>query len=262
MITGPMGRMVLATPLVLVVALGIGTRTESNAAESPNAFRVLVFSRTLGYRHASITNGIAAIRALGARQRFQVEATEDSAAFSTANLARHRVVVFLSVTGDVLNEEQEAALTNFVFTGGGFVAIHGGVFGPSACEDKWTWYGEMFCCAFTNHSRIVNATIHVEDRTHPSTRGLPSQWQREDEWYNFTGNPRGCARVLAALDENSYVGGTMGADHPIAWHRPMGKGQMWYTAMGHTEASFSEPFFLEHILGGIRSVAGQPNTSP
>lgn len=220
-------------------------------------FRVLIFSKTLGYRHDSITNGIAAIRDLGKQQGFAVEATEDSSVFTATNLARFAVVVFLSATGDVLNPDQESALKSYVLSGGGFAAIHGAVFGPLACEEHWTWYGEMFCCAFTNHSAVVPATVNLDDAKHPANAGLPAHWQRTDEWYNFSGTPRGCARVLATLDESSYHGGRMGEDHPIAWCRRVGQGRLWYTAMGHTASSFAEPLFQRHLLGGILIAAGK-----
>ncbi|MGA2751318.1 MAG: ThuA domain-containing protein [Verrucomicrobiota bacterium] len=239
-----------------VVTLGAGW-PRPLAAESPAWFRVLIFSKTTGYRHASITNGIAAIRQLGAEHNFGVDATEDSTAFTRTNLARYQAVVFLSVTGEVLDAEQKAAFQDYVMRGGGLAAIHGGVFGPSACEGTWAWYGEMFCCAFTNHSGVAPATINVEDGADPSMKGLPARWQRTDEWYNFTGTPRGCARVLATVDESTYAGGTMGGDHPIAWRRRVGQGRMWYTAMGHTPETFSEPLFVQHLLGGILSVAAR-----
>jgi len=227
------------------------------APPSPGPFRVLVFSKTLGYRHASITNGILAIRDLGTRNGFAVDPTEDSAMFTSANLARYAAVIFLSAIGDVLNPDQESALKSYVLGGGGFMAIHGAVFGPLACEDKWAWYGEMFCCAFTNHSAVLPATVRLQDAVHRSNADLPSSWARTDEWYNFTGTPRGCAHVLATLDESTYVGGKMGPDHPIAWCRKVGRGRMWYTAMGHTESSFDEPLFRNHLLGGILVTAGK-----
>lgn len=226
------------------------------AADAESAFRLLVFSKTLGYRHASIADGIRALRKLGRENGFAVDATEDSGAIAPDNLNRYRAVVFLSVTGDVLSADQQEAFKGYVLGGGGFAAIHGAVFGPLACEDKWAWYGEMFCCAFKNHSGIVPATVDVEDPAHPSTVGLPRRWQRTDEWYNFNGTPRGRAHVLATVDESTYSGGTMGADHPIAWCRDVGKGRMWYTAMGHTESSFAEPLFVRHLLGGILYAAG------
>ena len=229
----------------------------AQAADPPTSFSILVFSKTTGYRHASITNGIAAIRELGSLHHFGVDATEDSSAFTKPNLARYQAVVFLSVTGEVLDPDQKVAFRDYLLGGGGLAAIHGAAFGPLACEEKWAWYGEMFGCSFTNHSAVMPGIINVEDPTHPSMTGLPTRWQRTDEWYNFTGTPRGRARVLATMDESTYTGGKMGDDHPIAWCRRVGLGRMWYTALGHADTAFSEPLFRQHLLGGIRVAAGQ-----
>jgi cytochrome c len=247
------GALGLGATLVPAPANSQTRSTPDNAAR----FRVLVFSKTLGFRHTSIPDGIAAIRELGGQNGFVVDATEDSNAFAETNLARYAAVLFLSATGDVLNPDQESALKSYILGGGGFMAIHGAVFGPLACEDKWGWYGELFCCAFKNHSQIVPATVHLEEPAHASNAGLPGVWVRTDEWYNFTGSPRGRARVLARVDEATYTGGTMGKDHPIAWCRQVGQGRLWYTAMGHTEASFAEPLFRKHLLGGILVAAGK-----
>ncbi len=217
--------------------------------------KVLVFSKTLGFRHSNIPLGVSAIRQLGDENGFAVDATEDSTVFTPEKLRGYKAIVFLSVTGDVLNEEQQKAFQEYVVGGGGFVAIHGALFGPSACEDKWAWYGDLCCVSFKNHSAVVPAAVDVEDRSHPSTTDLPPRWQRTDEWYNYDGTPRGKAHVLATIDESTYKGGTVGADHPIAWCKEMGKGLMWYTAMGHTEESFREPLFLKHVLGGIQFAA-------
>jgi type 1 glutamine amidotransferase len=219
-------------------------------------FSALVFSKTLMFRHASITNGIAAIRQLGAEHQFQVDATEDASWFTATNLAKYKVVIFLSTSGDILNEEQQTAFRNFIDRGGGLVAIHAAVAGDVATEGQWPWYGDTLCARFTNHSAIVQATVNVEDRQHPSTAPLPEHWVRTDEWYNFIASPRGQARILASLDETTYAGGSMGKDHPIAWCKQVGKGRIWYTALGHTEASFTEPLFLKHLLGGIQAAAG------
>jgi len=243
---------------MLLFATVIGSVQADNTT---NSFRVLVFSKTVGYRHASITNGIAAIRELGSQHGFAADATEDSSAFTTTNLARYQTVVFLSVIGDVLNSEQETAFQNYMLGGGGLVAIHGAMFGSLACEGNWAWYGDVFGCTFMNHSAIVPALVKIEDAIHPSTSRLPAEWRRTDEWYNYIGTPRGSANVLATVDESTYHGGTMGGDHPISWWRPVGKGRMWFTAMGHTESSFSEPHFHQHLLGGIQAVAGRTSTN-
>jgi type 1 glutamine amidotransferase len=229
---------------------------EAGAQPAGEPFRLLVFSKTTLYRHASITNGIAALKQLGAEHDFTVTATEDSGAFTPANLAGYRVIVFLSTSGDILNDGQQGAFQQWLEGGGGFVGIHAAVAGKVATEGAWDWYGELFCTGFRNHPANARATIHVEDRSNPSTAHLPAQWVRYDEWYNFTVSPRGKARVLARLDETTYPGGTMGNDHPVAWCRRIGRGRLWYTALGHTEASYQEPDFLKHLRGGIQLVAG------
>jgi type 1 glutamine amidotransferase len=224
---------------------------------SPRAgFNVLVFSKTLMFRHASITNGIVAIKKLGGENHFHVDATEDASWFTPANLAKYKVVIFLSTSGDILNDEQQAAFREYLERGGGLVGIHAAVAGDVATEGGWPWYGEALCAQFTNHSAIVEATIDIEDFQNPSTAGLPKRWMRTDEWYNFIESPRGKVRVLASLDERTYTGGTMGGDHPIAWCKRIGQGRLWYTALGHTEVSFTEPLFLQHLLGGIQLAAG------
>jgi type 1 glutamine amidotransferase len=234
-------------------ALFVPLSLRASAAEP---FRLLVFSKTLMYRHASITNGITMLNKLAAENQFSIAATEDSSAFTIENLARYKVVVFLSTSGDILNDGQQEAFRIFIESGGGLAAIHAGVAGKVATEGTWPWYVEMFCTDFANHKAIERATVHVEDRTDASTAHLPAEWPRVDEWYNFNRSPRGHVHVLASLDEKSFHGGTMGGDHPVAWCRRVGKGRLWYTALGHTAASYTEPEFVKHVLGGIQIAAG------
>jgi type 1 glutamine amidotransferase len=214
--------------------------------------RVLLFSRTTGFRHDSIPDAVAAIGALGAEHGFAVDATEDPAAFEDGRLAAYRAVVFLLTTGDVLDPAQQAAFERYVRAGNGYVGVHS----ASDTEYDWPWYGGLVGAYFGGHPAIQTATLHVEDRAHPSTAGLPAAWVRSDEWYNFRANPRAAVRVLARLDETTYAGGTMGDDHPIAWYHAYDGGRAWYTAGGHTPESYAEPLFLEHLLGGIRYAAG------
>ncbi|MDG4773054.1 ThuA domain-containing protein [Solwaraspora sp. WMMD792] len=222
------------------------------AADEP--YSVLVFSKTAGFRHGSIPAGIAAIEQLGADNGFTVDTTEDGADFTDANLANYRAVIWLSTTGDVLDTDQQAAFERYVQAGGGYVGIHA----ASDTEYSWPWYGELVGAYFSGHPANQNATVKVEDPAHPSTDGLPAEWVRYDEWYNFQTNPRGDVHVLASLDETTYTAGAgaMGADHPIAWCSDYDGGRAWYTGGGHTDESFAEPEFLDHLLGGIQSAAG------
>jgi type 1 glutamine amidotransferase len=94
------------------------------------------------------------------------------------------------------------------------------------------------------------------DRSDLSTAHLPVRWTRTDEWYNFRDAPGDTVQVLVSLDERTYSGGKMGANHPITWRHPFDGGRAWYTALGHTEESYAEPDFLAHLLGGIQWAAG------
>ena len=234
----------LASFFLIITILGTSLYSQT--------FKVLVFSKTEGFRHSSIPNGIIAIERLGQQHDFTVDATEDASAFTIENLQQYEAIIFLSTTGDVLNRNQQDAFERYIRNGGGFVGIHA----ASDTEYNWPWYGELVGAYFDSHPAIQTATIEVADRIHPSTTHLPEYWERTDEWYNYNENPRGRVHVLATLDESSYSGGNMGYDHPIAWMHEFDGGRSWYTGGGHTEDSYSEPDFLKHILGGIMYASG------
>jgi len=242
--------------LVLAAALSAcspSSQVFKRAAHAKGAiFSALIFSKTTGYRHTSIPNGIDAIAELGAANSFNVDATEDSSFFTDDNLSNYQVVIFLSTTGTILDDGQKAAFQRYIESGNGYVGIHS----ATDTEYDWAWYGDLVGTFFRSHPSIQPASIQIEDPNHPSTASLPQPWQRTDEWYNFQTNPRGSVHVLATMDESSYEGGDMG-DHPIAWcHDVAGGGRSWYTALGHTEESYSEPLFRQHLLGGIMTGAG------
>lgn len=247
-------RTAVVTALSAALALPtVGAISAPASAAEAADFKALVFSKTTGFRHDSIPAGIAAIRSLATANNFEVDATEDAAAFTDANLAQYDVVIWLSTTGDVLTTTQQAAFERYIAAGGGYAGIHS----ASDTEYDWPWYGGLVGAYFDNHPPgTPTATVKTEDLVHPSTAGLPALATRTDEWYAFRTNPRDRVHVLQSLDERSYTGGTMGADHPISWCQDYEGGRSWYTGQGHTQQSFSEPGFLQHILGGIKTAAG------
>lgn len=216
-------------------------------------FRVLVFTRHLGFAHASIPVAVDAVRALGRATGFAVDATEDPARFTDAGLAPYAVIVFLSTTGDVLDGGQEGAMERWLAAGHGWVGIHA----AADTEYDWGWYQSMLGAHFVGHSTIQPATIAVVDTANASTRRLSSPLARVDEWYDFASQPTAGARVLVRVDESTYSGGHMGAVHPLSWLQSWGGGRAWYTSMGHTSCSWTERPFLEHVRGGILWAAGQ-----
>lgn len=247
---------ILTLPLIFALfAFSCKTTGNSHKPGDKPAFSVLVFSKTAGYRHESIPAGIAAVQKLGQENNFAVSATEDASDFTKENLGKYRVVIFLNTTMDVLNDSQQGVFENFIRSGGGFVGIHA----AADTEYEWNWYGKLVGAYFDGHPNNPNvreAVVQVKDNNHPSTKGLPENWERKDEWYNYKEiNPD--IHILCNLDESSYEGGTNGENHPIAWHHDFDGGRAFYTGGGHTVESFSEPLFLKHLLGGIQYAARQ-----
>lgn len=217
---------------------------------------VLVFSKTAGYRHPSITDGIDMFERLAVGHGFTVRFTEDARMFVTDTLSRYDVVVFLSTTGNVLDAVQQSAFESYIRNGGGYLGIHA----ASDTEYDWPWYGRLVGTFFSHHPEIQDAEILVEDNLHGSTAHLPRRWKRNDEWYNFRSNPRGQVHVLASLNERSYQGGSMGYDHPLSWCHHVDGGRSWYTAMGHTSESYTEAGFVEHVYRGLLWAAGKDSS--
>jgi type 1 glutamine amidotransferase len=224
------------------------------APAPPTAIRVLVFTKTAEFRHDSIPAARRALAGLAAQNALAVDGTEDAGVFDDATLARYDVVAFVLTTGDVLDDGQQAAFQRFIRRGRGFVGIHS----AADTEHAWPWYRGLVGAWFRSHPPVQPATVHVEDRRALSTGRLATDWPRIDEWYAFDRNPRGAVHVLATVDEATYTPDTasMGRDHPIAWQHAYDGGRAWYTAMGHTEASYADPVFLRHVLGGILYAAG------
>ena len=225
----------------------VAARMDCSVGTAPPGTRVLVFSRTTGYRHESIPVGAKAIGKLAETHAFVVEHTEDATVFTDQNLPRYSAVMFLNTTGDVLDAPQEAAFERYIRSGGGFVGVHA----ASDTEYSWAWYGKLVGAYFASHPAIQQGVVRIEDSTHVSTRCVPSVWTRTDEWYDFRAVPPPGVTVLASLDESTYHGGKMGQRHPIAWYHRFDGGRAWYTGMGHTAESYSEPAFLAHLAGGI-----------
>lgn len=257
----------------------------TSAVTAAEPYKVLIVGKTLGFRHSHIDDTTNAVIALGKEHGFTVDVwdppignspgqpalTMATTPFtSTEALSKYATIMFASpVDGTnsepvgnqpprarTLNPDELAAFQGYIHQGGGFVGLH-------AATDEMhavPWFSELTggSARFRNHPAQQQATMVVESPNHPSTTMLPKQWSRFDEWYNFTSNPREDVHVLLTLDESTYNPGSgrMGADHPIAWCHNFEGGRSWYEGAGHVDAAYSDPLFLDHLLGGIEWTAG------
>ena len=271
--------------LIFVATSLLACTNEEGIPDSANdsSFKILVFTKTTGFRHTSIPTALQVINQLAADNNFEVTATEDSSVFDDDGLDEFAAVMFLLTSGDVLSESEQVGFENFIRNGGGFVGVH------SATDTEYenTFYTSVVGAQFHSHPLMnQEATLRVEIPVHPSTQHLNSNWLiANEEYYSFDRNLRGEVRALVNIDEDSYIptpntrcnpstpdwplgfNGYMG-DHPISWCHDKYAGQAWYTALGHEPDTFVDPDFQTHLLNGILTVAGRimtnctPNARP
>lgn len=231
---------------------------QETALDADRAVRLLVFSRTAGFRHPSITEAQRVLGKLRPIDGILPTITEDPTVFSDESLARFDVVMFANTTGDVLDETQQGALERFIRRGKGWVGVHS----AADTEYTWPWYGRLVGAYFTRHPLLpVEVEVTTEDDTHPSTAHLPETFVFTDEIYNFDRNPRQDNSILLTVDEAGFIypnfppGPSMGADHPIAWYKEFDGGRSFYTNLGHRPESWTDPRFMQHLLAGVRWAA-------
>ena len=226
----------------------------SFSPEMENKFNVLVFSKTEGFRHTSIEAGKIALKKMADEKGFNVDFTEDANQFVTNNLKKYNAVVWLNTTGDVLDPDQQDEFERYIQAGGGYVGIHA----ATDCEYDWNWYGRLAGAYFLDHpnpDNVQKGKFYVVQKDHWATKGMPDEFERTDEFYSFK-QIEPSINVLIKIDEKSYHDGKNGDDHPMSWYHDFDGGRSFYTAMGHTDETFSEPLFVNHIWAGLQYTMG------
>jgi len=214
--------------------------------------KVLLFSKTAEFRHTSIEKGIESLTQLFEMNGIDVDTTENAEYFIEDSLKQYSAVIFLSTTGNVLNDIQQTAFQRYIQAGGGFVGIHS----ATDTEYHWPWYNKLVGAYFDGHPPIQDAILEVIAKEDPCCRHLPESWALNEEWYNFKSiNPN--VEVLLEIDESSYEGGKNGAHHPMAWRHHFDGGRSFYTALGHKEETFDNVLFLQHIFAGVEFAMGE-----
>ena len=227
--------------------------------ESP--VHLLVFSKTAGFRHESLSSGIKMLYDLSASQNWVVTATEDAGLFNDKFLQEIDVVVFMNPSGSVFDVSQQSAFEAFMKAGRGMVGIHS----AADFEYEWPFYGNLIGAYFKTHPPAQEGTVLFEDHNHPAMkpfRGMKS-YTTFDEWYTFRSNPRGKVNVLATLDESSISKADnddwkMG-DHPIIWYQETDGMRTFYTGFGHPHEAFQDEKIIEHIKNAVNWAAQRIN---
>ncbi|QHW00428.1 ThuA domain-containing protein [Spirosoma endbachense] len=228
-------------------------------AQTPKT-NVLVFSKTVEFRHESIETGKKALAKMASEKSFGVVFTEDAGQFNESSLKKYNTVVFLNTTGDVLNSDQQVAFERYIQAGGGYVGVHA----ATDTEYGWPWYGKLAGAYFLDHptpDNVQKGKFIVAMKNQWSTKGMPDSFERAEEIYNFKDiSPK--INVVLTVDETSYRGGKNSNFHPISWYQEYDGGRSFYTAMGHTNEAFTDPLFLGHLWAGIRYTTGGDAPQP
>ncbi|OSC99916.1 class I glutamine amidotransferase-like protein [Trametes coccinea BRFM310] len=236
----------------------------------PNVARVLIYSATRDFRHDSIPTAVDALVAHGPTANITFDHTEDETWFTDDRLQQYDGIVFLSNTGEVLNEAEKAAFQRWLDLGGNLIGIHS----ASDCLRNTTFFQHELGAAFDYHPELQNATVDVIGPSHPSTSMLPKEWAVRDEMYNFKSDPRSVgAVVILSANESSYTDPgprkfDQGTPHPTAWFQEHGAGvdsngtagRSFYTSLGHLNETWQDDLFMAHVMGGI-TWALQSNTT-
>ena len=219
-------------------------------------FNVLLFTKTSGWHHKSILDGVLALQDLAKQHHFNVIWHEESHYFNDDYLKNVDVVIFLSTTGEILNKPEKQAFERYIQSGKGFVGIHS----ASDTEYEWPWYQKLVGRTFLIHPQVQTANLEVENRSFPGLSQMPDKMLWTDEWYEFTEANTTKLTYILKVDESSYnpkadwgdkQGEGMGDFHPISWYQYYDGGRSFYTALGHIAPVYNNPLFLNHIYGGI-----------
>jgi type 1 glutamine amidotransferase len=221
------------------------------AASDPYAprsgpFKMLVYSRTLGFRHDSIPQGKTLLQQIATEQGFEITETETNELITPEGLAQFEIVFFMNSTGDIFNDTEQAAFQAWMETKHGAMA---GTHSATDTEQGWAFYKEMTGQYYDGHSNANSpGAIQFEAATlqFPAVKGIPNPWQRNEEWYNFNSFQQWSTKPGFII-----LGRKQADNQPITWAREFGNWRSFYSAIGHDAAVFRDPVVKQHLTGGI-----------
>lgn len=234
--------------------------------------KILIFSRTAGFRHGSIPVGTKAITMMGDKTgAYTAHHTEDESFFAPDKLKAFDAVFMLNTTGDCLrpktgNKDEDAkkeelykkSLVDFVVGGKGLIGVH------SATDTYRGWkdYNKLMGGAFVSHPWHQKVPVKNLDSKNPINAAFNGgDFEITDEIYMFRDdtalpNERHYLLALDTTKMDTSKGSRKDGFFPVAWIANHGKGRNFYCSLGHREEIFWNPTILRHYLAGIQFALG------
>ncbi len=256
-------RTILIKSFSLLLSLSVFSQDNLNFKK----VKVLVYTKNgKGYVHDNIPSAVACIQKLGKENNFKVDTSADASVMTKENLKQYTMLIFPSTNNDVFDTDaQRLAFRHYIEAGGGFVGIHS----VTGTERNWKWFKTMMGGTFAWHAKFQKFTVRVIDPLHPSMKGLPKVWEKEDEFYFAKELYPGTKTILIndvstlnttdTIQKNLIVknAGTFSDLYPAAWTNDFDGGHTWFTTLGHHKKDYSDPIYVQHLFQGIRFVASQ-----
>ncbi|MBF0197094.1 MAG: ThuA domain-containing protein [Planctomycetes bacterium] len=226
--------------------------------------KILIYSRTTGFRHASIPTGVLAISLLGEHTgAYSSDATEDPSVFTKENLAQYDAILMLSTTKDPIpHGKARDAFEDFLTQGKGLIGIHA----ATDCHADWPYYLDAIGGIFNGHPWTSKdlITLYNEEPEHPVVKSVPQGYVIKDEIYQYKDDEhftRDKLRILLSLDlsgKNMKKKNMRRKDHDyaVSWVKSYHGSKVFYSNLGHNNSTFTDKVAMKHFLDGIQFVLG------
>lgn len=235
------------------------------AAQNPKPkFRVIALAEHGGIHEPFVNAAKAWLQQEAGRENFSIDYIENTEKIDDAFLSRYQLFIQLNYPPYGWTATAAAAFVKYIEEGrGGWIGFHHAtLLGEFDGYPIWPWFSKfMGDIRFTGYiPKFATAKVIAEDPSHPAMRDLGSSFiVKDEEWYTYNQSPRPNVRVLASVDENTYLPDTqtkMG-DHPVVWTNEHYKARNIYIFMGHQPAHFQNPAFTTLFHNAILWAAHQ-----
>ncbi len=244
--------------LTFFISCSAKPKNETTQPEASKPFKVLVLTER-GGQHGGFTDaGIQWLSKQAEAMKFEMTEINNTKQINDEFLSQFAVIIQLDYPPYTWTKEAETAFIKYIDEGlGGWIGFHHAtLLGEFDGYPMWQWFSDfMGGIRFQNYiAPLADATVHVEDKTHPVMKGVPESFTiPDDEWYTFDQSPRPNVQVLASVDESTYQPASdikMG-DHPVVWVNPAKKARNVYFLIGHSSKLYDKEAFTTMFTNAI-----------